>query len=53
MPNTIRAQKNSLIHFQVTGSDTNPNNNDGQGKQGSDRSNFILQTAQVYLKQIL
>jgi len=48
VPNTIRAQPNSLIHFQVTGSDTNPNNNDGQGKAGSDRSNFILQTAQKF-----
>ena len=25
-----------------TGSDTNPGNNDGQGRQGTDRSNMIL-----------
>ena len=49
MPNTVRAQPNSLVHFQVTGSDTNPANNDGQGKAGSDRSNFVLQSGKVYL----
>lgn len=28
--------------FRWTGSDTNPRNNDGQGKRGTDRSNVIL-----------
>jgi len=28
-------------HFAWTGSNTNPNNNDGQGKQGTDRSNMV------------
>lgn len=31
-----------------TGSNTNPNNNDGQGKAGSDRSNMVLLEEQVY-----
>lgn len=29
------------IHVEYTGSNTNPNNNDGQGKQGTDRSNIV------------
>lgn len=28
--------------FRWTGSNTNPNNNDGQGKAGTDRSNVLL-----------
>ena len=31
-----------------TGSNTNPNNNDGQGKQGTDRSNVVLLRQQNY-----
>lgn len=31
-----------------TGSNTNPNNNDGQGKAGTDRSNIVLLTGQNY-----
>lgn len=32
------------IHYSLrwTGSNTNPNNNDGQGKAGTDRSNMVL-----------
>ena len=32
----------SLFYFRWTGSNTNPNNNDGQGKAGTDRSNVVL-----------
>jgi hypothetical protein len=38
----LHAQVNSYIHFQWTGSNTNPNNNAGQGRQGSDRHNAVL-----------
>lgn len=31
-----------------TGSNTNPNNNDGQGRASSDRSNIVLLRDQVY-----
>lgn len=31
-----------------TGSNTNPNNNDGQGRAGTDRSNMVLLREQVY-----
>jgi len=35
-------ERGDFIHFQWTGSNTNPNNNAGQGTQGTDRSNIIL-----------
>src|SRR5690349_18821919 len=34
--------KGEFVHFQWTGSNTNPNNNAGQGTQGTDRSNMII-----------
>jgi len=42
VPNILEAAQGDCIHFQWTGSNTNPNNNDGQGKQGTDRSNIAL-----------
>jgi hypothetical protein len=42
VPHTLRIEKGDFIHFQWTGSNTNPNNNAGQGTQGTDRSNVIL-----------
>ncbi len=37
------------IHLsRWTGSNTNPHNNDGQGRRGTDRSNILLQGVQVY-----
>lgn len=38
------------VHFAWTGSNTNPNNNDGQGKQGTDRSNMIVSRLDQYPK---
>lgn len=38
------------IHFAWTGSNTNPNNNDGQGKQGTDRSNMVVLRIDQYNK---
>lgn len=40
-PNLLDASLGDYIHFQWTGSDSNPNNNDGQGRAGSDRSNVV------------
>ena len=31
------------VIYRWTGSNTNPNNNDGQGRAGTDRSNLVLQ----------
>jgi hypothetical protein len=41
-------QNDDYVHFQWTGSNTNPNNNAGQGRQGSDRSNIVLMEAKRY-----
>jgi len=38
------------VHFAWTGSNTNPNNNDGQGKQGTDRSNMVVLRVDQYNK---
>ena len=37
-----------LLPHRWTGSNTNPNNNDGQGQAGSDRSNIVLLSAQNF-----
>ncbi|KAL4227007.1 hypothetical protein ACF0H5_014983 [Mactra antiquata] len=42
VPNTLVMAPGEYVHFQWTGSDTNNNNNDGQGKKGSDRNNVLL-----------
>lgn len=48
VPNRLIASRDSYIHIQWTGSNTNPNNNDGQGRAGTDRSNFVLLRDRVY-----
>jgi len=40
-PEVTHLRVNDYAHFGWSGSDTNPNNNDGQGKQGTDRSNIV------------
>jgi len=40
------------VHFAWTGSNTNPNNNDGQGKQGTDRSNMVVLRKDQYNKTL-
>ncbi|WP_411025199.1 hypothetical protein, partial [Salmonella sp. s54836] len=42
VPNRLSASLGDYIHIQWTGSNTNPNNNDGQGRAGTDRSNIVL-----------
>ena len=37
-----------IFVFRWTGSNTNPDNNDGQGLRGSDRSNIAVLTKQRY-----
>ncbi|XP_065192405.1 protein DD3-3-like [Sycon ciliatum] len=41
-PNRLQLATNDYIHFQWTGSNTNPNNNDGQGRRGTDRHNAVM-----------
>lgn len=45
-PNKVVCAKGEYVHFQWTGSNTNPNNNAGQGREGSDRSNVVTLRAQ-------
>eukprot|EP00161_Ancyromonas_sigmoides_P017967 TRINITY_DN4934_c0_g1_i2.p2 TRINITY_DN4934_c0_g1~~TRINITY_DN4934_c0_g1_i2.p2 ORF type:complete len:663 (-),score=386.42 TRINITY_DN4934_c0_g1_i2:120-2036(-) len=40
-PNVALVFPDSYVHFQWTGSNTNPNGNDGEGAQGTDRSNVV------------
>lgn len=47
IPNKLEITKNDYVHIQWTGSNTNPNNNDGQGLAGSDRSNMLLLDTKV------
>jgi len=42
-PNRLNLAEGDCVHFQWTGSNTNPNNNDGQGRQGTDRHNIAQQ----------
>ncbi len=37
-----------LVVFRWTGSNKNPQNNDGEGRRGTDRSNVVLLKSQVY-----
>ena len=37
VPNTVQVAKGDYVHFQWTGSDKNPQNNDGEGTRGTDR----------------
>jgi len=48
VPNTLTMKPGDYVHFQWTGSNTNPGNNDGQGRHGTDRSNVVLLRKQVY-----
>lgn len=41
VPNRLHCRQGDYVHFQWTGSNTNPNNNAGQGRQGSDRHNVV------------
>jgi len=48
VPNRLVLSTGDYIHFQWTGSDTNPGNNDGEGRAGTDRSNVVLLSEQVF-----
>lgn len=44
VPDTLNLGTNDCVHPMWVGSNTNPNNNAGQGRQGSDRSNIVGMT---------
>jgi hypothetical protein len=41
-PNRLNVQTGDYVHFQWTGSNTNPRNNAGNGLDGTDRSNLVI-----------
>ena len=41
IPKRPSIKAGDLVHFQWTGSNTNPNNFDGEGQRGTDRSNIV------------
>jgi len=51
IPEPAVLYQDSYVHFCWTGSNRNPNNNDGQGLQGSDRSNICPLTAPQFDKE--
>ncbi|XP_047146467.1 protein DD3-3 isoform X1 [Hydra vulgaris] len=48
VPSRLTLSVSDAIHIQWTGSNTNPNDNAGQGNAGTDRSNIILLRDQNY-----
>jgi len=47
-PKFLRVQNGEYVHFQWTGSNTNPGNNAGNGAASTDRHNVVLLRAPVY-----
>ncbi|CAJ1336574.1 unnamed protein product [Effrenium voratum] len=41
VPQDLKVEQGTLLHFQWTGSDANNNNNAGNGRAGTDRSNLV------------
>jgi len=48
VPEVAHVRQFDYVHFMWSGSNTNPNNNDGQGKQGTDRSNVCPMNGAIY-----
>lgn len=48
VPNRLEIPQNDYVHIQWTGSDRNPQNNDGQGRAGTDRSNMVVLKPQSF-----
>jgi len=48
IPEATHLRVGDYAHFGWSGSDTNPNNNDGQGKQGTDRHNIVALQSSHY-----
>jgi hypothetical protein len=42
VPNNITITEDDYLHFQWVGSDYNPIGNDGEGRDGTDRSNLVV-----------
>lgn len=51
-PEKFYIKQDEYVHIEWTGSNTNPNNNDGQGRQGTDRSNMVCQRREQYSTEL-
>jgi hypothetical protein len=49
-PRRLHVRNGDFVHFQWTGSNTNPNNNAGQGRAGSDRANVNIMRGPAYVE---
>eukprot|EP00461_Guttulinopsis_vulgaris_P000334 UN00334 len=49
MPSKMDLTVGDYVHFQWTGSNSNPGNNDGQGTAGTDRSNVVMLQNKTYI----
>lgn len=52
VPETLIAKVGDYVHYQWTGCDTNPQNNEGEGTPGTDRSNLVQIKDQQYNEPI-
>jgi hypothetical protein len=52
IPQPLTVSRGDYVHFCWTGSNTNPDNNDGQGLEGTDRSNICPLTQSQYSKSL-
>merc|ERR1712100_441360 len=50
VPNRLHTKVGDYVHFQWTGCDTNPANNDGEGTRQTDRSNIAQMISQRHNK---
>ena len=50
VPNRLHTKVGDYVHFQWTGCDTNPANNDGEGTRQTDRSNIAQMDTQRHNK---
>eukprot|EP00128_Syssomonas_multiformis_P015732 Colp12_sorted_trinity150504_noHs@35879 len=50
VPQHLHLKNGDYVHIQWTGSETNPENNAGQGKRGTDRHNIVMLGTEKYTK---
>jgi len=50
-PNRLEMEEGDYIHIQWTGANSNPGNNAGQGRAGTDRHNILLLRECQYVKE--
>lgn len=51
-PNAFQISNEDCVHIQWTGSNTNPDDNEGEGKAGTDRSNLVALLGPTYYEYV-